>query len=371
MIVYAVDDEDYIREIFAINFKQYNEINLTVFEHAEDLFEKVKICKPDVIVSDIIMPGMTGLELCSKIKSTPEFEDIYFILLTAKISVEDKITGLETGADDYITKPFKFKELAARIKVGYKLVESIRKNKHLINELKIKNQKLTEAYDKLKVASEKLLNTEKLGAIGKITSIISHELKNPLFAVTGSLYLMKNNFSQISASEIDKIEEKINYCIEIIDNINQFAKTGELVKEKVSVSELIFNSMLNFKIPENIQVSTDVEDADITVDKIQFKIVILNIIKNAVEKFSGNPGKIQIKSFFKKNGNSDELNIVISDNGAPLTEDIDVFAPFYTTKIHGSGLGLSFSKLIIENHNGKISAFNGGGWVNFEIKLYL
>ncbi|HPG31757.1 MAG TPA: response regulator [bacterium] len=187
MIVYAVDDEDYIRDIFQINFKQYPEIELSVFERAADLLEKTKIRKPDIIVSDIIMPEMTGIELCKIIKTNPEYDDIYFIMLTAKVSVEDKVTGLESGADDYIIKPFKFKELAARIKVGFRLVESIRKNKSLIAELKSKNLELNETCLRLQTASDKLLTGEKLGAIGKISSIISHELKNPLFAISGSL----------------------------------------------------------------------------------------------------------------------------------------------------------------------------------------
>ena len=369
MIVYAVDDEDYIRDIFQINFKQYPEIELTVFEKAADLLEKVRFQKPDVIVSDIIMPEMTGIELCQKIKQNHEYGDIYFIMLTAKVSVEDKVTGLESGADDYIIKPFKFKELATRIKVGFRLVESIRKNKSLIAELKLKNRKLNETCDRLKTASEKLLIGEKLGAIGKISSIISHELKNPLFAVSGSLYILKNDQNKISQRDIEIIEGKIKYCIDIIDNINSFTKTGELVKEKSAISEIIYNAMLGLKIPENIVLKNNIEDADIFADKFQLKIVILNILKNAIEKFSGAPGEIEIVSKLVRKETGSRIIIIISDTGEPFPENADIFEPFYSTKTNGSGLGLSFSKLIIENHNGKISAYNKDGKVNFEIIL--
>ncbi|MEJ2104458.1 MAG: response regulator, partial [Ignavibacteriaceae bacterium] len=86
---------------------------------AEDAGEGIKIALknvPDLIISDLMMPGMDGNEFCNKIKSDWQTSHIPFILLTAKATAESKIEGLETGADDYLTKPFNYEELAVRIK---------------------------------------------------------------------------------------------------------------------------------------------------------------------------------------------------------------------------------------------------------------
>ncbi|WP_406660752.1 response regulator [Methanolobus sp. ZRKC3] len=77
---------------------------------------KARSENPDVILLDIMMPGMDGFEVCRRLRSDPQLSDIPVIMLTAKGEVDDKVEGLETGADDYVTKPFNLKELRARIK---------------------------------------------------------------------------------------------------------------------------------------------------------------------------------------------------------------------------------------------------------------
>jgi len=366
MIVYAVDDEEYIREIFELNFKQYKDINLSVFSAAADLLAAVKKIKPDIIVSDIIMPDIGGLELCRIIKSQPEYQNIYFILLTAKISIDDKLAGFETGADDYITKPFKFKELVARIRVGGRLVQSTRENIALIEELKSNNRKLNETNLKLQNTTAKLINSERLNAIGKISSIIAHELKNPLFAISSGLYNLKTE-NIVRPEDIRILEDHINYCVELIDNITAYNKTGELALENISLAELLDNALINLKIPNYIEIDYSIpESIYLRIDKFQMKIVIMNILKNAIEKFSAeNTGKIKITAQVI----SDTVKIDIKDDGRPLPDGLDIFEPFVTDKAHGTGLGLAFSKQIIENHNGLIYAENLKHGVSIIIEL--
>lgn len=90
--------------------------NVIVAQDGFEGIEKARTENPDVILLDIMMPGMDGFEVCKRLKSDPSSADIPVIMLTAKGEIEDKVEGLELGADDYVTKPFNLKELKARIK---------------------------------------------------------------------------------------------------------------------------------------------------------------------------------------------------------------------------------------------------------------
>jgi len=112
--ILVVEDSSDVREyIFSL---LQNEYKIIQAENAEAGIKKASELMPDLILSDIMMPGMDGIEFCKQIKTNFQTSHIPVILLTAKVSRQDKIEGLETGADDYVTKPFNFQELSVRIK---------------------------------------------------------------------------------------------------------------------------------------------------------------------------------------------------------------------------------------------------------------
>ena len=112
--ILIVEDSRDVRE-YILSLLQ-NEYNILQSENAIDGFSKANELMPDLILSDVMMPGTNGLEFCKQIKTNFQTSHIPIILLTAKVSQENKIEGLETGADDYVTKPFSFKELSVRIR---------------------------------------------------------------------------------------------------------------------------------------------------------------------------------------------------------------------------------------------------------------
>jgi len=141
--ILVVDDDDGIRNLVK---KYLNENNflITTAKNAEDAKEKVSIIKFDLIVLDIMMPGKTGLEFTLENKNkinTP------IILLTAKGEANERIEGLETGADDYLPKPFEPKELVLRIK-------------NILDKTKVKNKKRIIEFDNIKIDLNKLLITK-------------------------------------------------------------------------------------------------------------------------------------------------------------------------------------------------------------------
>jgi DNA-binding response OmpR family regulator len=114
-LIAIVDDEQDIRELVAINLKKAG-FKVKEYEDADSLLKVLPKSMPDLIILDIMMPGTDGIQACKIIKSNEKTSRIPIIMLTAKADESDKIVGLETGADDYVTKPFSPRELTARVK---------------------------------------------------------------------------------------------------------------------------------------------------------------------------------------------------------------------------------------------------------------
>lgn len=114
-LIYAVEDEVHIQQLVKFNLEA-NGYKVICFESGERLMEEVKSSMPDLFILDLMLPGMDGLEVCKQLRTSPRTKNIPIIMLTAKSEEFDKVLGLELGADDYITKPFSVRELAARVK---------------------------------------------------------------------------------------------------------------------------------------------------------------------------------------------------------------------------------------------------------------
>ena len=143
--ILVVDDDDRIRELIK-EYLESNNFYITTARDAEDAKNKIKLIKFDLIILDIMMPGQNGLELTKEIKLT---SDQPIILLTAMGETSDRVSGLETGADDYLPKPFEPKELLLRIK---NILKRIKKNKNLNPILKFGNIKVD--LDKMSITSK-------------------------------------------------------------------------------------------------------------------------------------------------------------------------------------------------------------------------
>jgi two-component system phosphate regulon response regulator PhoB len=114
--IYIIEDEPDIRETLVYNFQKENfEVNSS--GNGIKGLEDIKIKKPDVLILDLMLPDISGLEICRKIKNDDQLKNISIIMLTAKGDEVDRIVGFELGADDYVTKPFSIRELILRVKV--------------------------------------------------------------------------------------------------------------------------------------------------------------------------------------------------------------------------------------------------------------
>ena len=114
--IYIVEDEPDIRETLAYNLSQEG-FKVSEFSDAESCLDKIQKKKPDLLILDLMLPGMSGLDLCKEIRADKSLQNLAIIMLTAKGEEVDRIIGFELGADDYVTKPFSVRELILRVKV--------------------------------------------------------------------------------------------------------------------------------------------------------------------------------------------------------------------------------------------------------------
>lgn len=134
--IFITEDDESIRALIKVALEGYNH-NVYDFETAEDALEKMKTVKPDLAIFDLMLPGMQGTEAVKKLRESNKFKKLPIIILTAKDNEIDKIIGLDSGADDYVTKPFSVMELMARVRSQLRRTEENTVNYKEMGSLKI------------------------------------------------------------------------------------------------------------------------------------------------------------------------------------------------------------------------------------------
>ncbi|MDD2654932.1 MAG: PAS domain S-box protein [Candidatus Omnitrophica bacterium] len=238
-----------------------------------------------------------------------------------------------------------------------------------ITERKKSEIELRKAYVELEEAQEMLIQSEKMAALGRFSSGIAHEIKNPLGIILGGLEFLEAILSKESNSEvkiaIEKIKETTLRANAIVQGLLRFSRPSELTIETVDPNNLIREnlSLLKYRIPlSDIKIETQLEKEGffVDVDKAQMGQVIFNLLMNAIEAMPKG-GKITIKTYkaaFTRFPAKQASIIEIIDTGEGISKEnlSRIFEPFFTTKRDkkGTGLGLCIAKAIVENHKGRL-----------------
>lgn len=137
--ILVIDDDPVIRVVLRTSLKEQG-YDVVLATSGEDGIEKAKQLCPALIISDWLLPGIDGLEVCRQVKADPTLATTFFILLTSRTTVEDRVEGLDSGADDFLSKPIEVGELKARVRAGLRLYQSAQDLQKLATDLQAQQQ---------------------------------------------------------------------------------------------------------------------------------------------------------------------------------------------------------------------------------------
>ena len=339
--------------------------------------------KPDLILLDIMMPGMNGYEVCRKLKKNPETRHIPVVFVTAMNEDCDEEMGLKLGAVDYIAKPANPAIIRARIRTHLELKEHRDRLEAMVerrtDELR-ETLAVLQAKKEAELSQAAKIHSGRLAALGEMATAMAHEINQPLNAISlvvqGWQMLKKRDLltSEKMFSDIDVVHRSISRIAKLIDHVRTLGHSdGEIVD--VDLREVLQNAMslcrLQF-VNSDIELDVTIPDDLPLVRAVSTEIeqVVLNVLNNArqaVEDYRENSGRDEYQPRIEIIGGFDEqtVSLAIRDNGGGVPPEITdfIFDPFYTTKRkgRGTGLGLSISSQIMAKFNGELSLENDPG----------
>ena len=351
--VLVVDDNPEIRDYVAGCLKQAYHLVKAV--DGQDGLEKALAIRPDLIVSDVMMPNLDGYGLCHAVKNDDRLSHIPVILLTSRASLDEKIKGLEAGSDDYLTKPFSARELLVRARNLLHL--GLQKKK-----LKTLNKALKDANEELREASQMK---------SQLLRIAAHDLKNPLNGIREFAKILKGEIDPAAPGQemLDLIHISSDQMLDMVGKLldSEALESGELMLHmqpvslgKVAEEVVRRNRPQAQRKGEKLILHLDENDPCMVVGSSEWlRDAMDNLISNAI-KYSPLGKTIWVS--VKRKG--EVVRFKVRDEGPGLTEDDKekLFGKFQrlsalpTSNESSTGLGLSIVKQIIEMHNGRVWA---------------
>jgi len=353
--------------------------NVSVAMDGPSALEAVEENHPDLILLDIMMPGMDGYEVCRELRKNKKTSEIPVLFLTAKNEKEDIIKGFEAGAQDYITKPFYTREVMERVRTQLSLKyqkEALKTiNQRLEERVAKRTLELEEANRKLEIANRELTTLD--DAKNRFLELISHEIRTPLNGILGVTDLLKEMLG-----EDVELAEFLDMLRISADRLEAFSATAltitqlqtkhrEIIKARlsaISCLEEVFQELRENAAKKSVVLEREVADESLEMDADQELVyrALRSILDNAI-RYSPESSEV-ICTISMEEGN---LVFEVVDKGKGFSEEAlkNLFKPFGLGEPHydqNVGLSLLEAKLIMEAHGGSIEAFNqenGGGAV--------
>lgn len=356
--ILIVDDTPANLTLLGNILKEHN-FKIRAVPNGEFAIASVQKKPPDLILLDVTMPGISGFEVCERIKSDEVNKNIPIIFISALTDTTNKIEGFKKGGVDYITKPFQVEEVIARVNTHLKIRELNKENQ---NQLK----QINEDYKRLK-------NLEELR--DSLIHMVVHDLRSPLFGISAYLELLSDKIEKWDDEEAKKYLSIAFQSTKILGNmindlldVNKLENDNiELQKSKFCLDEIVtevIGQLDALSAQKNLVVNFTSDNYDVVCDQNLIKRVITNLLSNAI-KFSPNDQNIIIN--ITQTSKDTLVEFINKGPGISKENTSKVFNKFFQAedsinrKIPSTGLGLTFCKLVIEAHNGEIGVISDIG----------
>ncbi len=336
-LVLIVEDEPDVAELIRYNLARNGYATL-IAESGDKAVEAALRSTPDLVLLDIMLPGMDGWEVCQTIRDSSKGKLVPIIMVSALTTEESRIKGLSLGADDYITKPFSVQELLIKTRSNV--------NRHaLIRDLRLREQEQDSA-----------------------TQYLIHEMKNSLSVIGGfsSLAARKSSGNPYLA----QINSSALHLETLLDDVSLLAKLekgrGELSREEVDVAGIAASFADSFRETAKTRHISLATEAPFSLKAVgnaaALRQILTNLISNAI-KFNRDHGSVRITC--QAVDDKAVLSIIDTGPGIRKEELENVFNKFYRARgsegVPGSGLGLYIAKLLAEAMGGSISMASSFG----------
>lgn len=357
-----------------------NQLNLAGYEvmtasTGKEVLEIVQYETIDLIILDIMMPKMSGYDVCQQLRKQFSLMDLPILMLTAKSQLKDKIVAFEVGANDYLTKPCDREELLTRVNTLIQL-------KHLNNELKRMNivleDKVKQRTEELQIANQNLEQMAESRTL--LLANIAHDLGTPITVIYNYIQALDKGIIDETEREqyLHLAYSKIKILNRLISDLFDLSKL-EAQQLKLDFDELNVSSWVD-NLKKKLKVEMAQTDRQFTfkserinhsftflVDDQRMDQIFSNLIWNAVNHTTSTNGKIDAKvELDKENG---EIIFQIADNGIGIHAEFIPFiferyykAPATADKYGGAGIGLAIVKELVHAHGGRV-------WVESELEV--
>ena len=352
-ILVADDNADmrlYLRQLLGARWQVE-----TVADGATAL-EAVAARPPDLILTDIMMPGMDGFALLAHLRGDPRWCEIPVILLSARAGDEARIEGMSAGADDYLVKPFFARELLARVQAHFELARVRRESAAALRAL---SQSL-----EARVQERTLELARSNKELDQFAYIASHDLKAPLRAIDHlAAWIAQDadgSLPPTSREHLQKLRSRIRRMERLLDDLLAYSRAGRHLHapEWVDTETLVRDVGFMFAPPQGFTLDIQAPLPQLYTERVPLETVLRNLVGNAI-KHHDRPEEGWVRVAAEDKG--DWVEFTVADNGPGIEPQhhARVFQVFQTLRprdqVEGSGMGLAVVKKTVENQGGEVS----------------
>ena len=340
----VVDDDPRNRRLLE-SYLQTAGYDVSTAEGGQQGLDRIREQRPDVVLLDVMMPGMTGYQVCEKIKADPTTRLCQVMLVTALDSIPEKVEGLDVGADDYLAKPVRREEFLAKVR-------ALMRVRTLLGDLETARDQLADRNEELQLKKT-------------LAQSLVHDLKSPLASILGNLDLLESRKAEGLGRMIERSKMGAQRMLKMILNLLDVEglEQGCLTPgvEPCDVNEIISAVCEEAQVgATQRQISLENHcdpDLKVTLDPILMRRVFDNLLANAITH-SPRDGRVTLEAHLDR----ETLEVSVTDDGSGVPEDcrhtiFEKYAQLDSRRVsssHNRGLGLTFCRLAVEAHGGTV-----------------